>query len=94
MAGKAQIRCINKTPRMDPHLRITSVGGVNQSGSRWKLPLVEAIYFIENNGWTFYVSVDGYLVQVLVASHNGHKYLKTVNDGIQPDNLLALPECP
>ncbi|WP_157785358.1 DUF3892 domain-containing protein, partial [Bradyrhizobium yuanmingense] len=25
---------------------------------------------------------------------NGHKYIKTKADGIQPDNLLSLPECP
>jgi hypothetical protein len=31
---------------------------------------------------------------VIVAVHNGHKYIKTKADGIQPDNLLSLPECP
>jgi len=30
---------------------------------------------------------------VIVAVHNGRKYLKTAADGYSPDNLLALPEC-
>jgi len=33
-------------------------------------------------------------VDVVVAkSQYGHKYLKTVADGEQPNNLLSLPEC-
>lgn len=45
-------------------------------------------------GDTFY-STDsrGDLVKVIIATHNGHEYVKTQNDGIQPDNLLAKPEC-
>ena len=31
---------------------------------------------------------------VIVAVHNGNKYIKTENDGLHPNNLLALPECP
>uniref|UniRef100_UPI00311AFE6E DUF3892 domain-containing protein n=1 Tax=Bradyrhizobium sp. ISRA442 TaxID=2866197 RepID=UPI00311AFE6E len=26
----------------------------------------------------------------MVATHGGHKYIKTTADGIQPDNLLSL----
>lgn len=34
-------------------------------------------------------------VWVIVAtSQYGNKYLKTDNDGEQPNNLLILPECP
>ncbi|WP_373565454.1 DUF3892 domain-containing protein [Bradyrhizobium diazoefficiens] len=29
-----------------------------------------------------------------MAKHEGHKYIKTTADGIQPDNLLSLAECP
>ena len=39
------------------------------------------------------MSAGGVSVDVIVASHNGNKYLKTKNDGLQPDNLLSLPEC-
>ena len=42
----------------------------------------------------FYVSKNGHVVNVIVAkSAQGNKYIKTENDGDQPDNLLSLPEC-
>jgi hypothetical protein len=95
MAQSVQITCINKTPRMDPHDRIKSVGGVNPDKTRWKISQPDAIAGVEAGKWNFYVSVGGKSVWVVVAtSAHGHKYLKTQNDGEQPDNLLSLPECP
>lgn len=88
-----QVGCINKTPRNDPHLRIRNIGGVS-NGTRWHLSLDEAIREIESGRQAFYVSVGGRWVDVIVAIHQGHKYLKTVADGLQPNNLLSLPECP
>jgi len=55
---------------------------------------VEAIAGIESGRWSFFVSVQGRAVAVIVAvSRWGHKYLKTVADGDDPNNLLSLPEC-
>jgi len=93
--AQVQIRCINKSDRTNPHERILSVGGVNQDGSRWKLPEQQAIDGIEDGRWQFYVSVNGHTVSVIVAvSRYGNKYLKTTADGEHPNNLLSLPECP
>jgi hypothetical protein len=93
MAQTAQIRCINKQPRNDPYHRITHVGGFGTS--HWKLPVDDAIGMIERGEWQFYVAhPSGGIVGVVVASKNGHKYLKTIADGDTPDNLLSLPECP
>jgi hypothetical protein len=95
MAQSVEIKCINKTPRLDPHERIQSIGGPNGDGSRWKLLQPEAIDGIEAGKWDFFVSAGGRTVRVIIAkSAQGNKYLKTENDGVQPDNLLSLPECP
>ncbi|HWB05172.1 MAG TPA: DUF3892 domain-containing protein [Verrucomicrobiales bacterium] len=94
MANTSQIQCINKSDRYNPHERITHVGGIG-NGQRWKITQLEAIVAIESGQWKFYVSVNGQSVWVIVAtSAYGHKYLKTENDGEQPNNLLSLPECP
>jgi len=95
MADTYQITCINKSDRYNPHERILCVGGTDANGTRWKLSQEDAIACIENGEWQFYVHVGGQSVWVIVGkSQYHHKYLKTENDGEQPDNLLSLPECP
>lgn len=94
MTKRARIRCINKTDRMNPHERIENVGGSNSDGGRWKQSVDQTIREIENREWEFFVSEGGKTVDVIVATHGGRKYIKTVADGLQPDNLLSLPECP
>jgi hypothetical protein len=83
-----QITCINKTNRFNPHERIQNIGG---PGFKFSQP--DAIRYIESGAHSFFVQVRGYSVGVIVAVHNGNKYIKTQNDGVQPDNLLSLPEC-
>jgi hypothetical protein len=60
----------------------------------WKLPEDEAIRAIENYTSSFYTLVNGREADIIVATHNGRKYLKTTADGYRPANLLSLPECP
>ena len=80
MATRLRIRCINKTDRYNPHERISHVGG-GTGENRWR----QTQDYVEEGGRT---------IDVIVATHNGHKYIKTKADGVQPDNLLSLPECP
>ena len=94
-ASRHKVSCINKRgSHHDPHERISHIGGTGSDGTRWKLSEDDAIKAIEDKKYEFYVTVNGKTVEVIVAKHNGRKYLKTEADGYSPDNLLSLPECP
>jgi hypothetical protein len=94
MSGVREVLCICKSDRLDPHERITQIGGRNGDGKAWRLTQQEAIAGVESGKWTFYVYQAGNVVPVIVAvSHHGHKYLKTAADGEEPNNLFSLPEC-
>jgi hypothetical protein len=88
-----QVSCINKTRHSDPHLRIRNIGGV-ANGRRWRLSEDEAIRKIERGSSSFFVRVGNRRVEVVVAKHQGRKYLKTRPDSSRKNNLLSLPECP
>lgn len=94
MAINIQVRCIHKREHQNPHERIQSIGGTSADGTRWRLSETQAIIDIETNKYNFHVNVGGKAVWVVVAAHLGRKYLKTAPDGIAPNNLLSLPECP
>lgn len=94
MADRHQVLCINKSDRQNHYERITHIGGKNFNGTKWKLKEEDAIAGIESGKWAFYVGTGINEVAVIVStSSRGHKYLKTKNDGEQPNNLLSLPEC-
>ena len=88
MAIRREVTCINKTDRSNAHERIRSIGG-----SGWKETQPDAIRQIEAKTHEYWTKGGGRTADVVIATHNGNKYLRTTNDGVQPDNLLALPEC-
>lgn len=89
-----QVLCVDKSDRPNPHEKIRRIGGLNANGTRWSLLQKRAIQGIESGEWQFYVLQNGSRADVIVASRNGNKYIKTKADGEQPNNLLSLPECP
>lgn len=89
-----EVGCINKRGgHHNPHERIQAIGGV-ENQRRWKDGEDVAIRNVERDPTAYYVNRGGRFVWLIVATHNGRKYLKTQNDGYAPDNLLSLPECP
>jgi hypothetical protein len=95
VATNAQVHCINKQDRPNPHERIINIGGIWTDGLRWKITQQQAISDIEAGKYAFWVSVKGTSVWIVVAvSRFGNKYLKTQNDGEDQNNLLSLQECP
>ena len=94
MATRVEIRCINKSDSLNSHERIINIGGVNADRTRGKLSQTEAIHYIVQDIYLFYVKRGGKMDYVVIASQSGWKYLKTTTDGEQPDHLLSLPECP
>jgi Protein of unknown function (DUF3892) len=88
--GRYQVTCINKRGNhYDPHERIEYIG---QQGN-WKLSEDSAISRIASGQDNFFARVGGRTVEVIVAVHNGRRYLKTEADGYAPNNLLSLDEC-
>ena len=85
--------CINKSDRFDPYERI-SVSGAEMLTARLDAVAERRDRRHRERHRSFFVRRGGHVVNVIVSkSRYGHEYLKTVADGDQPDNLLALPEC-
>ena len=97
MTENVQVSCIRKRDRQNPHERIEGLGGMHAS-KRWYMVEEEIISELEKpditRRWNFYTSVYGRTAWVMVAVHNGRKYLRTTADTTTQNNLLSLPECP
>ncbi len=85
----AQVTCINKLPRTNPHEGITHLGGPS-----WKWTRQQVIDSIKGKTNTFYTMVNGKRADIGVVNGPNGLYLRTYADGVWNDNLLALPECP
>jgi hypothetical protein len=93
-----KIVCVNKDRgnHMNPHEAITNLGWVNEqtraSGNSTKAQMIE---FLERQGGTAYTRDDYNRIAYLVVRTSvlGNKFVKTIADGIESDNLLFLDEC-
>ena len=96
MTSRHQVTCI--TPDgADADQRIDAIGGAvgGHNNGPWRLNIDEAIARIEDRTYEFWTYACGQVAEVVVAERgNGRKYLKTTADGVEPNNLLALPTCP
>lgn len=89
---RIEVSCITKTDKYDPHEKISHIGG-QLKDSRWRVPLDEAIHNIEMGFFSYFVTRNGSNVDVVIANHNGNKYLKTAIDDTISNNLLELEQC-
>ena len=67
------------------------------AGPGWSGKIDDIIVWIEGGSHRFWTIAPSSGQSVWVEVHkrnNGRKYLKTQTDGVEPNNLLALPRCP
>jgi len=95
MPARYQICCVTRSDHLNHDRRIRLVGGVNPDGSRWKITAETAAQGIETGRWSLFLSQNGRDFDIVVAtSRYGNKYIKSTEDrGLNPDSLLALPNC-
>ncbi len=92
--SRHKVRCIQKSNRHEIHNIIEFIGGLNSNGTNWKVSQKRAIQGMESGKWEFYVEIDGKIANVIIATNNGLKYIKTESDNLESNNLLNLPNCP
>lgn len=91
--ARFQVVCITKRGgHYNPHERITHLG-IQTTQGRLVYSQEQIINWIESRQHSFYVARGGRTADVMVAVRNWRKYLKTTADGVDPNNLLALPDC-
>jgi hypothetical protein len=96
MLNVRRILCVNKHPVGEIHRQISSVGGLDADGARWKMSQEAAVEQLESGRLRFYIQhppLDPIWV-MLARSLAGEKYLTTEIDGDEPYTLLGLPDCP
>lgn len=91
MASQYQVTC-HKPDNNDPDRRLQGLGG--PGGQGWYLPINSLITLINDGDQFWTVNQQGNSVWIVIATRNGRDYLRTTSDGIEPNNLLALPHCP
>jgi hypothetical protein len=75
---------------------ILALGGTNADGSRFVIPVGEAIGLIESGRFAFYVQeapTPPVWLQIIRPRHTS-PYLRSEADALSPNNLINLPEAP
>ena len=91
-----RITCINKDNgnHYNPHEAIQKLGWIDEnSGKKGISTRLEMVDFLEKGG-SAYVSRGGKVAYLIVKkSISGNKYVQTIADGRETNNLLELSEC-
>ena len=93
MSLKVAIESIMKEKTPEGLSRVRAIGGTTLGGGRWMLLENQAITAIERCRSEFFVTKEGRQVPVIIGiTPEGTKFLKSEEDGMQADTLLALPD--
>jgi hypothetical protein len=93
-----RITCITKDSgnHENPYVAITELGWINDQTNATGRSTRIAMYdwIVNQNGYAYVKDVYGNTAKLIGAiSSKGNKYVKTVADETQSDNLLKLNEC-
>lgn len=92
-----KITCINKDngDHYDPHEAITHLGWINENTSKsGKCSRDDMIRFLEKGYRAYVKDAWGNIAYLVVRiSRFGNKFVKTIADGRESNNLLELLEC-
>lgn len=95
MGVRREVLYVDKGNTTNAAERIISIGGINALGNKWKMSQQAAIIGLESDTWEYMVKKGDKVLKVIIArDNNGNKYLKTDEDGEQPESLLNLPAFP
>lgn len=90
---RIEVTCVTQNVSYQEYERIENIGGLNPNGTRWKVSQQRAIIGIEQKKWHFYINKNNSIIDIIIASNNGRKYLKTKEDD-SVNSLWDLPDCP
>jgi Protein of unknown function (DUF3892) len=88
MAVQFQVTCVARRATRKVFERISHIGG-----NGWRMTEEEVIDCIESGQQAFYIFHPNAPIWLVVGVCDGRQYLKGKNDGLRPDQLLALPQC-
>lgn len=92
-----RITCINKDGgnHYDPHEAISHLGWIDEITKKaGKATRMQMVDFLEKGGSAYVKDFWGNLTYLVIRiSRFGNKYVKTVADGRETNNLLELVEC-
>ena len=89
--NRLQVLFVKKTDALEPSKCLSHIGG-KFGHAIWIETHEEAIINSENGTNNYYVIINGTTVDIKLYEINGEKYLKSENDKLNPNSLLALPE--
>lgn len=90
-----QVTCISKDNghHEDLHLVISHLNWKDENGKFWRSTRLQMVEFVERDGIAYVEDRFGVAKLIVRKSSWGNKYVKTISDGRETDNLLNLPEC-